>query len=587
MDRITKSLLEEFSREHGILSLGEDKQFEHLAAFLAAGKHHTETFDTSEVVTGAGGDTGIDAVAITVNGALAVEPDIVEELAQANGYLDVAFVFVQAERSSSFETAKIGQFAFGVLDFFKDQPAIPQGAAIKEAHSVMEKIYTMSSRFKRGKPICRLYYVTTGKWVGGQNLETRRQAAVNDLAALNIFKDVEFLPIDADSLQRLYAQTKNTISREFTFADRTVVPEIPGVIEAYLGLVPAREFVGLLQDENGEIIKSLFYDNVRDFQDFNPVNSEIKQTLESSELRRQFVLMNNGITIIAKTLRATGNRFLIEDYQIVNGCQTSHVLFSQKELLVDDSVVLPLRVIATQDERVIASIIKATNRQTEVREDQLLAMSDFQKKLEAFFAAYPESRKLYYERRSRQYNNVTGIEKTRIVTPGNLIRAYAAMFLGEPHRTTKNYAALLDRVGKEIFGKDHRLEAYYLAALALYRLEYLFRNQLLQAAYKPARYHILYASRLLLTPQKLPRANSNEMERLCTDLIEMFWDPAKSEEVLKKAVAAVDVVSEGNLGRDHIRTLPFTESLAKQCQTESAESQLGAAHLKSSAIHLP
>ncbi len=572
MDRITKSLLDEFSREHGLTGLAEDKQFEHLAAFLAIGRHHPETFDTTEVVTGAGGDTGIDAIGIAMNGALALDPDIVEELAQANGYIDVTFVFVQAERSSSFETAKIGQFAFGVLDFFKEQPALPQGAAIKDAHSVMEKIYGMSSRFKRGKPICRLYYVTTGKWVGDQNLEARRQAAVNDMSALNIFKNVEFQPVDADLVQRWYAQTKNAISREFTFADRTVVPEIPGVAEAYLGLVPAREFMRLLEDDNGEIIKSLFYDNVRDFQDFNPVNTEIKQTLESAELRRQFVLMNNGITVIAKVLRATGNRFLIEDYQIVNGCQTSHVLFSQKEFLTDDSVVLPLRVIATQDEAVIAAIIKATNRQTEVREDQLLALSDFQKKLEAFFAAYPEPRRLYYERRSRQYNNVTGIEKTRIVTPGNLIRSYAAMLLGEPHRTTKNYAALLDQVGKEIFGNDHKLESYYLSALALYRLEYLFRNQLLQASYKPARYHILYASRLLLAPQKLPRANSNEMERLSAELIEVFWDSTKSGEIFKRAVAAVDSVARGNLGRDHIRTLPFTESLAKECHAEPIQS---------------
>ncbi|MFZ0519259.1 MAG: AIPR family protein [Acidobacteriaceae bacterium] len=479
--------------------------------------------------------------------------------------MDVSFIFVQAERSSSFESAKIGQFSFGVLDFFKDQPALPQNEPIKDAHSVMERIYILSSRFKRGKPVCRLYYVTTGKWIGDQNLEVRAQAAVADLKNLNIFKEVDFVPVDADALQRLYGQTKNAISREFTFAERSVIPEIPGVAEAYLGLVPAREFIHLLQDEDGEIIKSLFYDNVRDFQDFNPVNSEIKKTLESDELRRQFVLMNNGITIIAKTLRATGNRVLIEDYQIVNGCQTSHVLFSQKELLNDDSVVLPLRVIATQDEAIIGSIIKATNRQTEVREDQLLALSDFQKKIEAFFLAYPESHRLYYERRSRQYNSVTGIEKTRIVTPANLIRAYAAMLLGEPHRTTKNYASLLDQVGKNIFGKDHKLDPYYLAALALYRLEYFFRNQLLPSKYKPARYHILYAARLLLNPAPLPRANSHEMERYCADLINTFWDIEQSEALLRKAVDAVDKVAQGNFNRDHIRTLPFTESLAKQC----------------------
>jgi hypothetical protein len=146
------------------------------------------------------------------------------------------------------------------------------------------------------------------------------------------------------------------------------------------------------------------------------------------------------------------------------------------------------------------------------------------------------------------------------------------MLLGEPHRTTKNYAALLEQVGKDIFGKDHRLEPYYLAALALYRLEYLFRNQLLQAGYKPARYHILYASRLLLAPQRLPRANSNEMERLSAELIEVFWDPTKSEEIFKRAVASVDAVAKGNLGRDHIRTVPFTETLAKECLAEAVQS---------------
>lgn len=66
---------------------------------------------------------------------------------------------------------------------------------------------------------------------------------------------------------------------------------------------------------------------MRDWQDYNPVNSEMKQTLASDTLRARFALMNNGVTIIAKTLRTTGNRFYIEDYQIVNGCQTSHVLF--------------------------------------------------------------------------------------------------------------------------------------------------------------------------------------------------------------------------------------------------------------------
>jgi len=131
MDRITKSLLDEFSKEHDLLSLGEDKRFEHLAVYLTVSRHYGETFNTGESVTGSGGDTGIDGLTIIVNGSIATEPEDVEELSQTNGYLDVSFVFVQAERSAAFEMAKIGQFGFGVLDFFKDHPALPQNSAIQ------------------------------------------------------------------------------------------------------------------------------------------------------------------------------------------------------------------------------------------------------------------------------------------------------------------------------------------------------------------------------------------------------------------------------------------------------------------------
>jgi hypothetical protein len=275
--------------------------------------------------------------------------------------------------------------------------------------------------------------------------------------------------------------------------------------------------------------------------------------------------MNNGVTVIAKTLRTTANRFHIEDYQIVNGCQTSHVLFDQRALL-DNSVMVPLRLIATQDESVIASIIKATNRQTEVKEEQLLALSDFQKQLEAYFVAFELRKRLYYERRSRQYHSAAGIEKTRVVTPSSLIRAFASMFLEEPHRTTRSYRALLERVGSTIFAANDRLAPYYVAALALYRLEYVFRNQSLDSAFKPARYQILLAFRLLNAAQKLPRMNSREMEQYCTPLMDLLWDSAKAEAAFRAAAHAVEYVADGQFDSDRLRTQPFTEELRDYCE---------------------
>ena len=147
MDRITSALLTEFSRQNQLKNLPEDTRFEHFATYLAASRHVADTFDTADLVAGAGGDTGIDAIAIVVNGSLVTDSELVGELVATNGYLDVTFVFVQAERSAAFDGAKIGTFGFGVCDFFQEHPRLPRNAAITEAASIMSAIYASSPNY--------------------------------------------------------------------------------------------------------------------------------------------------------------------------------------------------------------------------------------------------------------------------------------------------------------------------------------------------------------------------------------------------------------------------------------------------------
>src|SRR3546814_6551967 len=71
----------------------------------------------------------------------------------------------------------------------------------------------------------------------------------NDLKSTNLFGKVEFIPIGADDIQRLYRQTQNAIIREFIFDKKTVVPEVRGVKEAYLGFLSAKDFLKLIRDE--------------------------------------------------------------------------------------------------------------------------------------------------------------------------------------------------------------------------------------------------------------------------------------------------------------------------------------------------
>ncbi|MEK9139140.1 MAG: AIPR family protein, partial [Bacteroidota bacterium] len=129
------------------------------------------------------------------------------------------------------------------------------------------------------------------------------------------------------------------MTTEVTFSARTVIPEIPGVEEAYLGLLPATEFLRLIENDNNEVLTSLFYDNVRHWQEWNPVNSEMRETLSSADKARFFPLLNNGVTIVARRIHPTANKFLLEDYQVVNGCQTSYVLHECRDALTDDVMV--------------------------------------------------------------------------------------------------------------------------------------------------------------------------------------------------------------------------------------------------------
>lgn len=571
MDKVTESLLTEFSKEHGIDSLEEGKRFEHFASFVMIRGEHSESFDTHDVVVGdddttyGGGDTGIDAIAIIANGVLVTDLDELDELIERAGYLDITFIFVQSETSAHFEGGKIGTFGAGVVDFFRDTPKFSRNNKVAYAAGIMQAIYDKSSKFRKGNPICKLFYVTTGKWTGDHTLQARLDVVQDDLRDTGRFRSIEFLPVGADGVQKRYQQSRHGRTADFLFIGKTTMPDVPAVSEAYFGFLPWSEFKKLIMDDTGVLIKRLFFDNVRDWQGYNDVNSGIKGTLASADKRR-FVLMNNGVTIIAKTLRTVGNKFTVEDYQIVNGCQTSHVLFDQRDAL-DESVNIPVRLISTKDEDVTKAIIKATNWQTSITEEQLFALDEFPKALELYFDSFPINHRLYFERRSRQYESAP-IEKVRIITFDGMIKAFAGMFLNEPHRTTRNYKSLKTRLGKDIFAKNHVREPYYAAALGLYRLESAFRAKSLETRFKAARFQILLAIRILVAGYGMPAFTANKMQTYCEPIVARLQDQTSADKLVTAAAALVEKVAGSKFDSDNIRTEPFTQGVIEEAKKE-------------------
>ena len=106
MDPVTAALAHEFAADQELDYLGEDKQFEHFAAYSVISSRHDEEITTDDLVVGDGGDLGIDAYAILVNGRLVGDEEEIAELLNFNGYLDVEFIFIQAKRSPKFDGAR-------------------------------------------------------------------------------------------------------------------------------------------------------------------------------------------------------------------------------------------------------------------------------------------------------------------------------------------------------------------------------------------------------------------------------------------------------------------------------------------------
>ncbi|WP_138373661.1 MULTISPECIES: AIPR family protein [Oscillospiraceae] len=560
MDRIVQSYMESFLTSQQIEEKDQSKQFEMFASYCAVEQHYTDTYSLTDIITAKGDDCGIDAIAIIINGNMITSKDEVDDLIELNKKLsEISFVFIQAKTSSSFDYGELGTFGAGVKDFFSDHPQMVRNTLIEEKSKLVEYIFSKATYIKK-KPTCILYYITTGKWVDDRNCVGRIEIAKDDLMDMNIFEEVRYIPVGADLLQKLYRNTIDVIETEIDFANKILLPDIENVTQSYLGFIDYREYLKLITDENGDIRRSVFYDNVRDYQGDNPVNHEMAETVSNDP--NKFVLFNNGVTVICKKLSCLRNRFTLTDYQIVNGCQTSHVLFNNKDVITED-LQIPIKIIETENDDTVNQIIKATNRQTQVSDEQLIALNEFHRKLEAFYATFSGASRLYYERRSKQYNYGTDIEKVRIVSIAIQIKSVASMFYDKPHLASRYYGKLLSSIDG-IFSDDHQLLPYYTCAFTLYRLEYLFRNKTLPSQYRKFKYYILMMLKYSLAEDKIPEMNAHKMNKLCEVILKVANDNVKLAEEVNKVTPLIDKYVDDITSNESTKSASLVDSLKSE-----------------------
>lgn len=542
MDRISKKLLQDFLEAQEMDLSVEATDFEMFCNFSVLANEYNKTFDVKNITVGAGADTGIDGIAIIVNGHLVEDTDEIDSLLEANGYLEVTYLFIQAKTSSNFDTKEMHAFYFGISDFFSETPKLARNDDIKKYSEISEYLLDNASDFKEN-PVCKSYFITTGVVNDDQNVSAVVSSSVADLESYNLFERIEAKVLGANELGKLYRRTKNPITSKFTFANKITLPDIDGIDQSFYGVLPFSEFRKLLIDENGNI-QSIFDDNVRDFQGVgNLVNSNINETL-NGELPDLFSVLNNGVTIVADSIKTSANSLTITDYQIVNGCQTSNVLYENRNNENIDDINIPLRLIVTTDEDVKSKITVSTNNQTAIKKEQLAAMSDFQKNLQHYYSSINGEGKLFYERRAKEYNSDRNVVKRKVITIANQIKSYSAMFSKNPHMVTTYLGTLVKTMGNpgsKLFEEDHQFSPYYMAGLAFYRLDSLFLNGSIDKKYKKVRFYILMLVPMIASTEEFPPLNSQKKcERFCTPIIDKLNDENVYPAIFIEAVKIID-----------------------------------------------
>lgn len=565
-DEILKSYIAGFSEDNDISGLDFHEQFEHFANFCIISKQYPREFDYDDLSVGGAADNGVDGVAIIVNGNIVLEPEEVDFLARQNGFLMVSFSFIQSKTSSNFSGTQILNFLHGIKNFFSDDTSIPENDDIVTLRSIKDKIYSQSINFTKN-PSLDLFFVTAGTWQDPTHIQGVIDSELSVLAGRTLFSSINFQCIDAERLKQIYREVKGRSIIEIEFPSLLSLPEIPGVKQSFVGSLSTIEYMKLITDSDGQLKKNLFDDNVRDFQGDTAVNLEIAKTLNSGGNQAALAIYNNGITIICKKIERIGAKVKLTDYQIVNGCQTSNVLFTYRSLLSPGSHII-VRIIETVDQDIATSVIKATNRQTEVKVEAFESLSAFHKDLEEFYKAKANSRRhpIFYERRSKQYDNDPKVRNSQVITLSAQIKSFVSGHFAQPQSTHRYFGELLDSNRERMFRKDDVLARYYLTAAILNRLEDMFRRKVLSKGFKEFKYHLV-----LMVYAYLTTVFKSKKELDYDKIISVVDDDDEMNKIITPAInSIVNALKRLSMSRqDGVRSRELTNLIVKELELAS------------------
>jgi hypothetical protein len=421
-----------------------------------------------------GTDGGVDSIYLIVNGKLIRDVDQAKALSQHKAPI-FDIIIIQSKRGNAFSITTLNRLANTSESIFKID-LLPENFAEKYNEPFSDAIECFREAHKalltRHPTTNVYYYIVCGGDSGtiDKNVEGKARELETKIPKL--------LPT-ISTCQVHFRGARDTIAlfnkpRKGTFTIRCASSNTDGA-GCWMALVKLDEYFKLIA-EDGQIREYLFESNVRDYEGDVEVNKQIRSTLETPQTGIDFWWLNNGITIVAENVSGYSGELVLDDPQIVNGLQTSQVIFDclREPTLFGKPTLghILVRIIKSNDDKLRDRIIRATNSQTKIPVQYLRASDDKQRDIELFF----KSSGLHYDRRKNSWRKA-GLKLENVVGVTELVQSVAAIIRQEPdHARARPSRYFINENYDKIFNENIPMEAYVVCALLRKRGEKFLRR---------------------------------------------------------------------------------------------------------------
>jgi len=436
---------------------------------------------------------GIDGIGIFVNNKLISEESDLDKIGE-NEKIKLKITFIQSTIKNSFSEQKFQAFIDEIIKFLSND------ITVEPFSQIVNKLLDEEGEYIDNLIETPFIYIcflskNTNHTIEDETLEIEKNkfSKREDVRNKFLLKEINFW--QKEEIKSNYDRIKKYHTISLKFHKSIQLETRKDVKISILSALKFSELQKMILTNDGNIKEKLFIENPRSHLGATNVNMDIRNTILNEEYKPYFLYLNNGITILCDKIErhpAKDDEFVLTFPRIINGCQTTHMLYEQYKENPEkvENIEIIAKVIATENPDLKKQIIFAANNQNSIGKD-LQSLNKYHEKIEEYYKGNDD--KLFYERLRGQYSNI--IKPYKKINIENLAKVYISVFLQEPHKMKSNAIKKIEKYQneKKIFYDEND----YCGILYYYLNKFLLNKQIVLKS-KTMDMHLLLGVNLFL-----------------------------------------------------------------------------------------